>query len=328
MAYRLDTKARIRLFILLVNEFKAAVLFFILFILGGGYLLNTHYGAKLPYTDAVFAAFAASFFEIIVSPPFPWYIQLFFYVAPVAGLYVIADTLSMAVIMFFGKRRKLQRWWEMVSSTYQDHVVVCGVGKVGYRIINELRAMGQPVVGINNDGEKPFVQELLEDSVPIIIGNIRLNSVLEKANIKGAKAVICVTNDDLTNMDCAFSARELKPDIRVVMRLFDDTIAEKMTQQFDFPALSTSRASAPAFVSEALGLDISPPNLTVYGHTAQVHTLNVTEEMSGKTIGDLEESKHIKILGCKTSDGEEIFPSPKHKVQSGQQLIAVGLHRG
>lgn len=309
----------------IVWEFRLVLLLLLAVMLGGGALL--HLGKGLAFTDAMLAAFAASFFEIIVDPPYPYYIQAFLYTAPLIGLYVLADSIATLIALLSGKRQKLQKWWEMLASTYQDHIVVCGVGKVGYRVINELRNAGQAVVGIEDNFQRPYVQELLEESIPIIQGNIRIRAVLERAGVARARAVICVTSDDLANLDCAFTARELKPDLRVVIRVFDDTIAQKMSEQFDLPAISTSYASAPAFVSQALGLEISQTQLTVYGHSAHVYPIEVNKEHNGKTVAAFESLQQCKLIGYKTKEGKEIFPAPDHAMQSGDQVIAVKMER-
>lgn len=294
-------------------------------IFGGGGLI--HMGMGLPFTDAMVAAYLASFFEVIINPPFPWFVQLYLYCAPVAGVYVIADTIATLTSMLFGQRHKMQKWWEMVASTYDNHAVVCGVGKVGYRVINELRKQGIPVIGVEENFETVFVQELLEEGVPIIQGNARIHAVLKRANIQRARAALCVTNDDLTNLDIAFTSREICPDLRVVIRVFDDTIAKKMEQQFDLPVISTSYAAAPAFVSEALGWELPQTQLTLFGHAARLHSAQVNQAFVGKTVAEVEENLRVKILGYRSPEGKERFPSPQLVLASGAHIIVARSER-
>lgn len=321
----MTSSLRIRLFWRILREFRLPVSLLFVVMMTGGVVI--HFAKGLSYGDAVFAAFAASFFEIVFSPPYPWYLLCFLYLAPVVGLYFVADGIAVVASLLFGKRRKLQRWWEMIASIYSNHVVVCGVGKVGYRIINELRNLGVQVVGIDNDLTTSFAQELLDLGVPLIQGNVRVKSVLERANVGKARAVLCVTSDDLNNLDCAFTAREIQPQVRVVVRLFDDNLAKKMSTHFDFPVISTSYAAAPAFASAALDLGLSHTQMTIYGQTAQVNLLQVDAKLATLTVSEMEHQQKIKIVGYQTPDGKELFPAPELCLEVGAQLIVLRTER-
>jgi hypothetical protein len=51
-------------------------------------------------------------------------------------------------------------------------------------------------------------------------------------NVKAASAIVCATDDDLANLNIALDARRFKPDIRVVIRLFDDDLVAKVRDTF------------------------------------------------------------------------------------------------
>ena len=137
----------------------------------------------------------------------------------------------------------------MEASTYRNHVVLCGLGRVGYRIVLDLLAAGQQVVAIEKSPDSVFIEEIQGLDVPVLIGDSRLKKNLQLANLEQARAIILATNDDLANLDAALTARDMKPDIKVVLRLFDDTLATKVASQFNMPVISTSAVSAPAFVA-------------------------------------------------------------------------------
>ena len=81
-------------------------------------------------------------------------------------------------------------------------------------------------------------------------------SVLEQAGVRQARAVIVTTSDDLTNLDAAITARELNRDAKIVIRLFDETLATKVAGAFSMPTISTSQVAAPAFIAAATGRKI------------------------------------------------------------------------
>ncbi len=315
---------KLKFYYILLQEFKLPNICMILTIFVGGYILYSNC-EDLPFTDAMFAAFAAAFFEFILPPPYPWPVQVFLYLAPLVGVFVVACGISIFVAMLFGEKQNLQDWWVMTALTYDNHIVVCGVGKVGYRIINELRKMDVMVIGIEKNYNKQFVEELLLQKIPIILGNVRNKSILEKANVAKARTVICATDDDLTNIDCAFTARNLNPDVKLVLRIFDDNLAEKISEQFDFPTVSTASSYAPIFAAKAVGMDISLSSFTIYNQLARLISLEVCEEMDGKTVAEVEENLKIKILGYESSHKQTVLPCPKNILRAGEKIIIVSI---
>ena len=70
------------------------------------------------------------------------------------------------------------------------------------------------------------------------------------AGIAHARAVVCVINDDLTNLDVALTARQAHPDIRIVLRVFNDALTQKLQSAFNIKtAFSTSALDAPTFAA-------------------------------------------------------------------------------
>jgi hypothetical protein len=134
----------------------------------------------------------------------------------------------------------------------EGHVVVVGMGNVGYRIVEELRRAGETVVAVDRDPEAEFA-EAVRGLGAIVIGDSRLPETLRKAAVPRARAVVAVTHDDAVNLGVALAARRLRPDVRTVIRLFDPDFARKVQEAFHVDAaLSASLLAAPAFVAAAL----------------------------------------------------------------------------
>ena len=80
--------------------------------------------------------------------------------------------------------------------------------------------------------------------------------MLEQAGVRQARSVIITTSDDLTNLDAAITARDLNATAKIVIRLFDETLATKVAGAFSMPTISTSQVAAPAFIAAATGRKI------------------------------------------------------------------------
>src|SRR6202011_2002582 len=72
----------------------------------------------------------------------------------------------------------------------RDHVVVCGLGSIGYRVVTELVRLRVPCVVIERDEDNRFVQATRHLKVPVIIGDATRHGVLEHVHLKDSRAVM------------------------------------------------------------------------------------------------------------------------------------------
>jgi voltage-gated potassium channel len=243
--------------LVLVRQFRVSLFAFSTLLCTGTLALRFFYihpetGQHLGWREASYATFMLLLAETPLPFPHTLWLQILFFITPIIGLAVAADGVLRFGVALFNRRERKEAWQMAVASTYRNHVVVCGLGKVGYRVTKELLRLGEEVVGIECDADIPFLEELQQLDVPVLLGDARTRDMLEKAQISEASAVVACTQDDLTNLDIALDARELKPDIKVVMRMFDGKLAEKVRRGFGIrTAFSTSALAAPVFAAAA-----------------------------------------------------------------------------
>jgi Trk K+ transport system NAD-binding subunit len=134
------------------------------------------------------------------------------------------------------------------------HVVVCGLGNIGYRLVNELIEMGERVVAIDKVADNPFIATVRRKGVPTFVGDATLPDVLKQTRAETAKAVIAATSSELANLEIALLAREANPQQRVVVRLNDPLFAEAVRDAADVRyAMSIPALAAPAFTAALFG---------------------------------------------------------------------------
>lgn len=143
------------------------------------------------------------------------------------------------------------------------HVVLLGLGKVGTRVLARLRRLNIPVVCVESDPEARGIAVARRLRVPTVIGDVTEEGVLEAARIHRAHALLALTSVDITNLEAALSARAVTPDLRVVLRLYDDDFATAVfrTLRTAHPAAltrsrSVSHLAAPAFAGAMLGRQV------------------------------------------------------------------------
>jgi Trk K+ transport system NAD-binding subunit len=139
----------------------------------------------------------------------------------------------------------------------QNHVVLVGLGSIGYTVLKGLVERGENVVVIEKNEQSRFVALARHMKVPIIHADSRVVESLNLVNIDKARCITILTNDDLINLETALNARSRNPTIRVVMRLFDQNLADRTEKTFNIEiARSTSALAAPYFIAAALNLEV------------------------------------------------------------------------
>ena len=134
----------------------------------------------------------------------------------------------------------------------RGHVVVVGVGNLGYRIIEELRRLGRPLVAVDLGQHDELLGGVREHHA-VVRGDARRDQVLDEAKIAGAAALIVATGDDAVNLGVALSARKKNPALRCVVRLFDHDLGTKVETGLGISAArGASTIAAPTFAAAAL----------------------------------------------------------------------------
>jgi Trk K+ transport system NAD-binding subunit len=285
-------------------------------VIGGGWILHRFYGQEiLPFARACHAVFLLIFLESSLDFPTEWYLQPLFFLFPVIGLGAIADSVIRLAFLMFTRKQNLPEWNRMLASLCRNHFVVIGVGKVGYQVIRGLLEMRESIVAIEMAAGVPFLGELFDRGIPVIQGNARMASVLEQAGVRQARAVIVTTSDDLTNLDAAITARELNKNTRIVIRLFDETLATKVAGAFAMPTISTSQVAAPAFIAAATGRKVYQA-FQLAGQEVHLTDINVNPSgrLVGRTVGELQSDKRINLVMHQSSRSGEVHVNPDPEI--------------
>jgi len=180
----------------------------------------------------------------------PTALKLYGIFVMLCGAAILAVIFSIATDLIL--RTRLRDVTAHGAEHYRDHVIVAGLGNIGFRLVRDLVQAGQSVVAIEHRADAPLLQAARE-LVPVVLGNAKTLETLRKAGAAGAKAVVAATDDDLANLSTALAAKRIQPSCRVVLRVFNSELAEKMQQGLAMDAvLSVSAAAAPTFVAAAL----------------------------------------------------------------------------
>jgi len=310
----------------LLRQFYVPLLLFVVSILLGGLvfdLLYTHAEVQdLTFAEAAYAIFSMIFFGANIPFPREWYLQIFFFLMPIIGLGLIVQGVVGFGVMFFRKSAREGEWQVAIASTYSDHVIVAGIGRLGFRIVQQLLDFGEDVVGVEVHPDSQFVQQAMAWRVPIIFGDATHSDVLKQAGVEQASAVVTCTENDLTNLDIALVAREIAPGVHVVLRMFDHDRAQKVARGFKIQtAFSTSALAAPAFAQAAMRSDVTHA-FYIGDQLLNVSeiTINPASALVGRQVCDLEHELDFSMILHSRAGQIDLHPDPEIKLQGGDKI--------
>jgi voltage-gated potassium channel len=293
----------------LLKRFRVTFFMLLLLVFGGGTLLYfflARAGKPVGLGRAFVAAYFLLFAQPIVDLPDNSAVEILAVLIPPLGITVVAEGLVRFAYLFFARERNDKEWFSVLAQTLKDHVIVCGAGRVGYRVFEQLQKLKVPMVIIERDEAKPFLAEIRAAGVPVLIEDVRAAGALSRANVQKARAIVCATDDDLANLNVALDARKLHAGIRVVMRLFDDDLVEKTRVSFDAQAFSTSALAAPALAMAALDPSIKN-SFEVGGRLMVVAELTMQGMICGRSVAQLRDESGVLVIHMVRKTGEIIF---------------------
>ena len=317
----------------LFRESRNSLLLFLLIIFGGATLFHFFYvhpetGQHPSFIKALHHCYALIFFEIVL--PFPddmrfWYLQPLYFIIPILGLGVVVDGLVRFGSALFNKQSRGQNWQVAMASTFNHHIIICGLGKVGYRTALELLKFGRDVVAIDMDPNGRFMEAAAEVGIPVIVGDARRPETLKKAGVEKADAIVPATDNELTNLDIALDARELKPGIKVVLRMFDPDLAERIERGFGIrTTYSTSALAAPIFATAALNVDVKHSfyvGETLVNLSELVIATGAT--ITGWTVAELRAKLDLSVVYYQGQAVTDLHPDLLLKLCPGDKILVL-----
>lgn len=220
-------------------------------------------------------------------------------------------------------------------SQLNNHYILCGAGRVGVRIVDELKKKGVDFVVIERD--EPTAEKLLQQGILVLMGDATSEDVLEGAQIRTARALITAASSDAENVYIVLTARGMNPNLYIVTRA-NDVPAERQllragANKVISPALIGSHRMAQAALSPAVADFIELTTMT--------ETLDLNFDQVPVPIDSILDGVKLKDSGIRafnvmivaiTPNGEKdkmIFnPEGEQVLHEGDLLIAIGNHAG
>ena len=134
-----------------------------------------------------------------------------------------------------------------------DHVIVAGLGNVGTRVLGQLHDLGIGVVCVDKDADAAGIPLARRLGLRVVIGETTREETLLAAGVASCRALVSVTDSDIVNLETALHARALAEEPRIVLRLYDDDLAERVQKTVgNTISRSVPYLAAPAFAAAML----------------------------------------------------------------------------
>ena len=318
----------------LLREFRRPLIVFLIATLGGGllygFLHNEVAGVQpaIPLANLPYTMVSLMVLETPEEVPPQPYLIAFWYLMPAVGVYVVGRGVADFARLFFDRSERRAAWEEALASTYRNHVIVLGVGHVGMRVVRTLVGMGFEVVGVELKLKPEIDAELERLGVPLVLADGRLPGTLDSAGLRYAQSLVVCTANDQTNLEVIMRARDLNPDVRIVVRMWDNQFAAQLQRFMGVQAvLSASDLAAPAFAGAAVGIEVAQ-TMRIGDVDYSMIRLQVEPDsfLDGQTVGALQQDNNMDIVLHLADGVSEVHPASGILVHAGDTLVIFAHH--
>lgn len=252
------------------------------------------------------------------------------------GIGILGYTLGMvaqAMVDFQVRSILGRRKLGLKIRSLKDHYILCGYGRIGRIIAQELKSNRIPLIVIDQDEGS---REALENqNIPFIIDDATSEDALAEAGIERAKGLVSVVESDADNLFITMTARGLKSDLFILSRADDEQTRNKLLRgganRVVLPYLIGGRKMAQTIikpvVTDFLELTVHDKDIEL-----KLEELLVGEgsKLNGVTLLEsaIRQEMNIIIVAIRKRNGEMSFnPSSQTRIESGDTLISLGQKR-
>lgn len=221
-------------------------------------------------------------------------------------------------------RRQLER----KIANLDGHVIVCGYGRMGNRIVQNIAASGRDVVIVEKDSERIALAE--RAGLLYVQGDAQEDSVLAAAGVMQAKVVCTALSSDAANLFVTLSVKQDNPKLLVITRAQDESSLSKLKRagadRVICPQVLGANRMSDVLLRPAM---VDLVEMAHAGVGVEMDQLLITDgsALVGNTLQGLELPKKCgaHIIAIRHSTGQTSYhPDPEHQLQLGDLLIVVG----
>lgn len=240
-------------------------------------------------------------------------------------LTIVAETLLEGHLQDFWGKARMQRNIDELSG----HVVVCGYGRFGRAVCDELAR--QDVERVIIDADPNVESELRGAGASYVLGSALSDEVLERAGVARARAVVIATPSDPDNVFITLSVREKNAGVRIHARGETEAGLRRLRLAGADQVISAYQMGGMRVAASILRpsvvdfLEISTPGR---GETIDLEELRIAPGASivGATIEAIERAHgRVRVVAVKPGGGAiRLIPEATTTLAEGDLLVVIG----
>lgn len=212
----------------------------------------------------------------------------------------------------------------------KNHYIVCGYGRIGKVLCNQLKR--KPIDLVVIDKNRELIPILDDDKVLYLSGDASDEAILRKAGIQRAKGLIAVLATDTDNVFLVLTARQINPDLYIIARASRDESkiklqaagANKVESPYEMGAVSMAQRIIRPTVTNFLNLAFAHKRKDIQMEEIPVNSSSGLINVMLKDSG-IRQQFNLIIIAIKKPDGSMLFnPSYETIIEAGDTVIAVG----
>jgi voltage-gated potassium channel len=225
-------------------------------------------------------------------------------------------------------RRKMQRR----LAKLKNHYIVCGAGRTGRYVIEELMHAGLDVVVVEkNEQSLEVLSKQHGDRLIALAGDATDDGVLKDAGIDRARGLVAALQHDQDNLFVALSARQLAPGLRIVSRANAERVRPKLQQAGADAVVSPTHIGGRRMAHELLRpnavgfLDIMTRNMK---QNLDIEQMDIPQgsPLDGRTLrkSNIREVSSALVLAVVVDGVHTYNPPSDFELKAGMTLVLLG----
>lgn len=224
------------------------------------------------------------------------------------------------------RRRRMSKKLEQLK----NHYIVCGYGRMGRYICEELATAKVDFIVVDNEAAK--IERVMEMNYLYLTGDATSDETLTKAGVQNARGLVAVLSSDAENVFTTLSARVLNPDLYVVARAVEEETESKLLKA------GANRVVKPYEIggNRMAELLLRPGVIEFIDVVAREKNVDLSmeellvsdkSELVGQTLAEspIRKDLNIIIVSINKVKGGFIYnPISSTKIEAGDKLIALG----
>ena len=228
------------------------------------------------------------------------------------------------------RRKRMQREIDALK----DHVIVCGVGQTGRKVVEEMLHSRAGFVAIDRTEDAVAYREGAppDERYPYIVGDATDDDILAQAGIERARALVTALTDDKDNLYVVITARQANPAMRIVARAIGDRAPDKLRKAGASAVISTNQLGGLRLANEVLRPHVTEfleESLRAKGIDLLIEEVRIPHgsPLVGHTLAEAKLRNHTGalVLAMRNSSTREWLysPGPDAQLMDGTLLIVL-----